>query len=371
VKPHLVYVFPAFGGGGPEVRTCEIINRTAEIFHHTVISLCDDISAKANLDRQYQVQCSAHPNATIRSMADTLRSLKPDLILTHGWGGTDAIIAARLAGIHRIIHLEDGFLDDEAHRQKTARRLARRFVFQAASMVVVPSVTLRAIARKHWRVAQRRLKYIPNGVDMERFFPHDTCQKRHLRESVGLADDAIIIGTVGGLRPVKNQMRLLHAFAQLADKVQNAHLLIVGDGPLLETLKRETGALGIENRVTFAGHIGEPSKLYQVMDVFALSSDSEQMPLSVLEAMASGLPVASTDVGDVRGMLAPENHPWITPATDEHALSNALQELALARNLRLEIGGANRRKCRAEYSIDRMLGRYVTLFQHSAACTAN
>jgi glycosyltransferase involved in cell wall biosynthesis len=98
------------------------------------------------------------------------------------------------------------------------------------------------------------------------------------------------------------------------------------------------------------------------MDVFALSSDSEQMPLVVLEAMSAGLPVVSTDVGDVRQMVAPSNQQWIVPPADSTAYAHVVQTLALDGDLRLRLGSANRRHCLEKYTVERMIASYVALY---------
>ena len=133
-----------------------------------------------------------------------------------------------------------------------------------------------------------------------------------------------MIGTVAALRPEKNLARLLRAFRLVAD-VMPARLVIAGDGPERPGLEQLTRDLGLSGLVRFTGHLDDPAALYRTLDIFALSSDTEQMPLSVIEAMASGLPVAATAVGDVAAMLAAENQAFVTP----------LEDAALAGRLRL------------------------------------
>ena len=126
------------------------------------------------------------------------------------------------------------------------------------------------------------------------------------------AVDTPVIGTVAALREEKNISRLMHAFAMLPA----GRLVIVGDGPQRPALEALAASLGVAERVCFAGHHLDTAAFYAQFDIFALSSDTEQMPLSVIEAMASGLPVVSTDVGDVRLMVASENIPFVTGLDD-------------------------------------------------------
>src|SRR5262249_33719656 len=149
--------------------------------------------------------------------------------------------------------------------------------------------------------------------------------------------------TVAALRAEKNVARLLRAVAA----VPGCRLVIVGDGPERPALAALAAGLGIADRVSFAGHQAETPDFYARFDLFALSSDTEQMPLSVIEAMASGLPVAATDVGDVRQMLTAENAPFVT-ALDDSALAAAIGALAADGALRRRLGAANVQKARRD-----------------------
>jgi L-malate glycosyltransferase len=364
---HLVHVFPAFAGGGPEVRTATIINHTSGSFRHTVLSLNGDLSGRSMLRDCHNLQLIPAETSAIWSLSRVLQRLQPSLLLTYGWGGTDAIAAARLAGISRVVHCEDGFLDDEAFRQKRARRLARTILFRAARALIVPSRTLCQLARSTWRVAERRLRYIPNGVDTARFHAPQLDSRQNARNELRLPQDAIIVGTVGALRPEKNQLRLLRAFADVAPRVPASCLLIVGDGPLLEPMRAEARARSISERVLFAGRVNDPERYYQAMDIFGLSSDTEQMPLAILEAMSCGLPIISTDVGDARTMVAPTNREFIVAPKDEPEYARSLARLLVDPALRLELGQANRQRCTTDYSLDRMLDAYTALYHEYAA----
>jgi glycosyltransferase involved in cell wall biosynthesis len=363
---HLLHVFPSFAGGGPEVRTADIINRSTNRFRHTILSLSGDVSGRERLADAEAVACMPVAGSSLWSLARAIRSHRPNLILTYGWGGTDAIAAARLAGIGRVVHAEDGFLDDEIARQKWKRRWARRLVFQAARLLVVPSLALCGVARQTWGVAESRLRYIPNGIDLARFQPPTEEQRAQARHRYGFSEDSIVIGIVGALRPEKNQLRLLKAFAQVAREGAGASLLIVGDGPQMPQLQEAAGASGVAERVVFAGTVRDTSPMYHAMDVLGLSSDTEQMPLSILEGMASGLPVVSTDVGDVREMICDANRRFVAPCDQLAVLSQAIAALAADPTLRRRLGEANRARCEAEFGSERMLSSYFKLYDEFA-----
>src|SRR4051794_7947610 len=140
MRPHLCHIFPAFATGGPEVRTATLIDATGDAFRHTVASLSGELGGRDRVGRRDGVAFVAAPRpggraASPWALARLLRGLRPDLVLTYGWGGTDGVLAARLCGLRRVIHAEDGFLPDEAGGQKPARLLARRVVLQAPARV--------------------------------------------------------------------------------------------------------------------------------------------------------------------------------------------------------------------------------------------
>jgi glycosyltransferase involved in cell wall biosynthesis len=169
---------------------------------------------------------------------------------------------------------------------------------------------------------------------------------------------APVIGTVAALRGEKNLARLLRAFALLQ---QPARLVIVGDGPERAALEALALELGIADRTSFTGHLASPQDAYRHFDLFALSSDTEQMPLSVLEAMASGLAVAATDVGDVATMLAAENRPFVV-ARNAAALAEAMAALLADPARQRAIGAANRARAERDYDQETMFQAYAALF---------
>ena len=126
-------------------------------------------------------------------------------------------------------------------------------------------------------------------------------------------------------------------------------------------LQALAGELGVADHVTFTGHVGAPQGLYRGIDIYALSSDTEQMPMTVLEAMAAGLPVAGTDVGDVAAMVAHDNRRFIVPLSDS-ALAASLRALVDDRSLRTALGAANRIKVAQDYDQQTMFGAYAALF---------
>jgi glycosyltransferase involved in cell wall biosynthesis len=275
--------------------------------------------------------------------------------VTYNWGAIEWAMA-NIPRLARHIHIEDGFGPEERAGQIRRRVLTRRVVL-ARSTVVLPSRNLLRIATEVWGLNPSRVHYLPNGIDISRFAGPDR-----------IPGDVPILGTVAGLRTEKNVSRLLRAFRHVAEATP-ARLIIVGDGPERSALAALSEKLGLASRIEFAGQVDEPAPLYRLFDIFALSSDTEQMPLSVIEAMASGLPIASTDVGDVAAMVAEANRPFIT-TLDEVALAGAITALAGDRNLRARLGAANQAKATAEFDQAAMVAAFRTLFDGVAPAPA-
>ena len=281
-----------------------------------------------------------------------------DLVLTYNWGSMDAVGAKRLfpGGVPRLVHHEDGFNADEAVKLNWKRSAFRRLMLPAADAVVVVSNRLEEIARAVWKCPHAKLHRIPNGIDVTSYaLPPEPDAVPGLAKRPG----EVVIGTLAGLREVKNLPRLVRAAASLSSPVR---LVIVGEGPEKAAILAEAKHLGFADRLIMPGFLPNPDRYVGLFDIFALSSDSEQFPISLAEAMAAGKPVVSTHVGDVAAMVSPENLPFIAPLFDEAAFSSALAELASDQKLRAHLGAANQAKAKAEFDEAAMVRRYAALY---------
>ena len=153
--------------------------------------------------------------------------------------------------------------------------------------------------------------------------------------------------------------RLLRAVAAAGP---NIRLAIVGEGPDRDVIMSEAKRLGIADRVMMPGYLRDPARYIRLFDIFALSSDSEQYPVSLVEAMTSALPIVSTDVGDVRTIVARENRPFIVARADEDALALAIASLTKDAALRETLGAANRLLACSQYDEETMFARYRQLY---------
>jgi glycosyltransferase involved in cell wall biosynthesis len=268
-------------------------------------------------------------------------------------------MARRLFGGPPLVHHEDGFNADEANGQKRERILFRRLALPGAARLVVPSVTLEQIARTIWRQPDARIKRIANGVPVARFAAGPSSPITGLERRPG----ELIVGTLAGLRPVKNLPLLVRAFADALGMTDgSARLVIVGEGPEREAIVAVAREAGIADRVLLPGFMADPARYIGHFDIFALSSDSEQLPISLIEAMAAGLPVAATAVGDVAETVAEENRPLLCAPGARKPLAEAIARLLTDGALRERLGESNRRRAELAYSEDSMIAAYRTLY---------
>ncbi len=355
--PRLLHVFSTFRVGGPQVRFSAIANHWGNQYHHAVLAMDGAYDCFERLDPGLgieQLSIAAPKHRTLRNVLNFRRVLharRPDLLVTYNWGAMEWAFANRPQLVPHL-HIEDGFGPEETDGQLRRRVLARRFAL-AHSLVVVPSLTLRRLALEKWHLSPSRVRYIPNGIDCGRFARR--CEPIAIPEGQG-----VIIGTVAALRPEKKIERLLDAFRIVRGRIA-CRLLIAGDGPerpRLERIARETLPAG---SVIFAGHTIDVERVYAGMDIFALSSETEQMPTSVMEAMASGLPVAATCVGDVPEMVGAGGLPFVVPR-DSQALGEAIYRLAVDEVSRSRLGEENRQLAKSKFDSARMFREYGMVF---------
>jgi len=362
----VLHLHSSFHAGGKELRAARLINAFGKDASHAIVSAEPDAFGAARaIDARLDVAYPEFPPLAGTPLPGRLQWLARamrghDLILTYNWGAMDAVLAHTLFrdtfALGPLVHHEDGFNRDEADGLKRSRNWFRRIALGRASALVVPSRRLEAIALDAWQQPRGRVVRIENGIDTAAYAkkPKPDVLPRLVKHK-----GEKWLGTLAGLRTVKNLPRLVRAFHTLPDEW---HLVILGEGPEREAIRGEALRLDVAHRVHMPGFVADPATAIGLFDLFALSSDSEQFPVSVVEAMAAGLAVASPDVGDVAAMIAEENRDFIVPSGDEAALAAAIGRLAGDAGLAGAIGRANREKAAADYDEARMIARYREVY---------
>ena len=361
---HILHLHSSFSLGGKEARAVRLMNAFGDAARHTIVSgVPDQLGARAAIANgvRYEIAQNA-PALTGRPSVARYEALavfmrRFDLVLTYNWGAIDGVMARRVfpRGAPPLVHHEDGFNADEAGGLKIERNVYRRIALGAAHALVVPSEVLQDIARRTWKQPAARVHRIANGIATAAY-----ALKPDPRAIPGFVRDEreVGIGALAGLRAVKDLPLLVRACGGLSGRFR---LVIVGEGPEREAILNAAQAMGIADRLVLPGFLDRPHRFVGAFDIIALSSKSEQFPISVVEGMAAGLPVVSTPVGDIPRMVAQANAPFVT-GSDEVLLRDALQPLVLDADLRARVGAANQVKARADYDEAVMIARYRSLY---------
>ncbi|KRC82392.1 glycosyltransferase family 4 protein [Sphingomonas sp. Root241] len=363
---HILHLHSTFNYGGKEARAVRLMNAFGDRARHTIVSaMPDQLGARDAIAKGIKYEIAQNPPPLsgrpsvkrYEAIAGFMRRF--DLVLTYNWGAIDGVMAARVfgKGLPPIVHHEDGFNQDEAERLNPVRNMYRRIALPAANALVVPSNVLEKVALKHWRQPPDRVHRIANGVPTMLYAgkpdPKLIPQLQKRREG------EVFIGCVAGLRPVKDLPMLIRAVAGVNARFK---LVILGEGPERQNILDAAEAMAIEDQVILPGFLPEPHRYMGLFDIFALSSRSEQAPISVIEAMAAGLPVVSTRVGDIPVMVSPENEPFLAPRHHEVDLRDRIDTLARNPESMHYIGEQNRARARALFDEAAMIASYARLY---------
>jgi sugar transferase (PEP-CTERM/EpsH1 system associated) len=300
-------------------------------------------------------------------LARLMRAWRPHIVHSRNWGTIEAIPAARLAGVPVAIHSEHGYEIEMLAGLPTRRRLFRRAAYGMADAVFAVTRELRDYhARQAW-LRPDRIGVIYNGVDTRRFAPRPEEHVR-IREALGVPAGRFVVGTVGRMVPIKDHPTLLRAAEIMAHGGADVHVLLVGAGPELERNQQIVKASGVlSGRVTFTGASGDVPNLLQSLDAFALPSISEGMSNTLLEAMATGLPVIATAVGGNPEIIEEDRCGTLFRPGDAESLAAHLAQLAGSEEFRRERGAAARRRAEERFSLKRMLEDYSEMYRTLAA----
>ena len=364
----ILHLHSSFDLGGKERRAVDLMNGFGAAARHVVLSAvpgalgaAQAIAPGIDVTIQPAEAPPLHGKPGPRRYVRLARYMAGfDLVLSYNWGAMDGVMAHRLFGrvmrLPPLIHHEDGFNADEVARRSPLRNNFRAVALVTATRLAVPSRTLEDIARGEWRQPVERIARIPNGIATARY-------------AAPPVPDAIpglvrrpgetLVGTIAGLRAVKNLPRLVRAVAAAGEGIR---LVVVGEGPERAAIVAAAERLGVGDRLVMPGFLADPHRYVGLFDIFALSSDSEQFPISMVEAMAASLPVAAPAVGDIAHIASAENRPFIAPPGDEAALAAAIRTLAADAGLRRTVGAANRALAIRAYDEAAMREAYRALY---------
>jgi sugar transferase (PEP-CTERM/EpsH1 system associated) len=363
-RPLVVHVVHSLAVGGLENGVINLANNAGGELRHVIVCLTEEGSMRSRLKPEIAVfALGKRPGqdlgAFVRLVA-LLRRLRPAIVHCRNWAAFDAVPAARLAGVRRVVHGEHGRDISDPEGRSAKRKWIRRRFAPLVSHFVAVSRDLERWLREDVRVPAAKVSTIRNGVDVSRFAPAGRVEAR---AAMGLAPDAPVICTVGRLDPVKDQAGLVRAFAGLLPAHPEAVLVIAGDGPGRDALTRVIAELGVADRVRLLGECRDVPSVLAAADVFALPSIAEGMSNTLLEAMAAGLPVVATRVGGNPELVEDGVTGQLVPIRDPVALREALAAYLDDPHLRAMHGKASRQRAVECFSLERMCQDYVALYR--------
>ncbi|MEG3182230.1 glycosyltransferase [Sphingomonas sp. LT1P40] len=362
---NILHLHSSFDLGGKEARAVRLMNAFGDRAKHVVVSgVPDAVSAREAIAPGIRYEIAQNPPpltgkpSVARYEAIAKYMARFDLVLSYNWGAIDGVMARRVfpKNMPPVIHHEDGFNADEAVRLNPVRNVYRRLALPAAHALVVPSHRLEQVAVKAWKQPAERIHRISNGIDVAAY-----AKKPDPRALPGFKrlPGHVVVGTLAGLRTVKDLPMLVRAMGGMKTRAQ---LVIVGEGPEREAIADAIENMGLEKTVLLAGFVPDAHRYIGLFDIYALSSKSEQQPISVMEAMAAGLPIASTPVGDVARMIAPENESFIAPDWNPVHLRDQIERLAGYPDARRYVGQANQARARELFDEKAMIAAYAALY---------
>lgn len=360
---NIVHVLHSFGVGGLESVLASLIdNADHEKFSHSICVLSDDLAGLARINSgrpevdKVKRMLRNDPSLVFR-LAMFFRKKRPDIIRTYNWGAIEGVIAARIAGVKKIIHSEHGFDRIDMAGVPRRRIFVRSLLSRYCDRVVTPAMSIKGWLTGTVGIEKEKVVYIPNGCDTGRFRPGSDPS---LRGRLGFSQGDVVMGTVGRLKAIKGHRVLMEAFFRMAHK--NLKLLVVGDGPLRRELMDIADAKGVRGRVCFTGNIPDTAPYYRAMDAFVLPSLSEQAPNALLEAMASGLPIVASGVGDVNGMLDGGKAGVIVKPHDAVELARSIGALLADRKEASLKGRLARQRACDVFNLKKMVRSYEALY---------
>ena len=370
--PLVVHIIYSLGTGGLENGLINIINRSPlGKYRHAIICLttAQDFANRITSPDVQIVELNKNPGhdpALYWRLWKVLRGMNPSIIhsrnlaaLETQWLGVFMPRVKRVHGEHgRDMHDLDGSNWKYRILRKIMSPLIHRYI--AVSRDLADWLT-RSVA-----IQPSRIEQIYNGVDQQRFIRKITNKRRVLPEGFLPEGDCIVLGTVGRFAEVKNQMSILEALAILfkksPDLLCRVRLVLVGDGSLMDQIVKRVDDLGLGDIVWLPGDRDNIPQLLQAMDIFILPSLGEGISNTVLEAMATGLPVIATAVGGNPELVRPDESGLLVPVDDVPALVSAIQELIESPSKRKAMGDMALARIKSDFDWNRTVKQYIAIY---------
>ena len=372
LRPLVVHVVYRFDMGGLENGVVNIINNMpVNKYRHVVLALTDITNFRNRIVRDdvgfYALnKPPGHAFWLYPRLFFLFKKLRPAIVHTRNLAALEVLVAAWLAGISVRIHGEHGRdvgdFDGNNKKYQWMRRMYAPFV----SHYVALSRDLAFYLTEKIHIARRRVTQVYNGVDSVHFTPVQFVGHSLIKGCPFVQENLWIVGTVGRMQAVKDQLTLTRAFIrtiEIAPELKiHARLVLVGDGPLREQCFSLLNSANIAHLAWLPGERNDVSDVMRGLDCFVLPSLAEGISNTILEAMACGLPVIATDVGGNADLVLHGITGHIVLAGDVEAIAHSLVQMATSPELAQAMGRAGRQRILEKFSLDAMVGAYQGLY---------
>lgn len=363
--PLIVHIVFRFDYGGLENGVANIINGLSDApFEHVVIALTEATDFANRLQGGVDVHSIGKKpgkdfGAYVR-LFRLLRQLGPDIVHTRNFGTMDCAFVAFLARVPIRIHGEHGWDVFDPDGTNPKYRFMRRFLQRFVQQIVTVSQDLEQWLIDVVGLSQNKIRHICNGVNTERFRPANGSKP-------ATESGDVVIGSVTRFSAIKDPLNLVEAFIDTRRGADSTKLVMIGDGDLLGKARQRLLDEGLQGASWLPGSREDIPEQLRNMDVFVLGSFREGISNTVLEAMASGLPVIASDTGGNRELVRDGVNGVLVPPGDAKSLSNAILAYVQDADLRARHGSASRDRVMSRFSIGRMIDEYRSLYENALA----
>lgn len=367
-KITVLHIIDSFNMGGMENGLLNIINESADKeICHEICCIKKSGEAAGRLKKKIKIyELNKKEGNSWHIYPRLIRVIKaagPDIVHTRNWGTIDGIIAAPIAGVKRVIHSEHGWSVDDPMGKNIKRRFIRWLLSCFVNQFIAVSEDICRWFQTSCWIRYSKISHIINGVDAKKFKPDDNTQI--IKSKLGLSPDDFIIGAVGRFDPIKNFDILIKAFAWGEHK--NITLLMVGDGRERSRLARLAKNCGVAEKTIFLGERKDLPELYKIMDVFILPSRNEGISNTILEAMATGLPVIATDVGGNSELVTHNETGILIKPNSVESIVEAIRMYINHPELTRLHGKNSRQKVLTKFTLNRMVSEYTSIYRKLGA----
>lgn len=369
--PLIAHVIFRLDVGGLENGLVNLINTLpAERYRHAIICIdgYTDFAKRIKRNGVEIVAIGKRPGTdfiALWRLFTTFRRLRPTIVHTRNLAALDAQLPALLAGVRHRIHSEHGWDVNDLKAKNLKLRILRRLHAPLVQKYIALSAHIRNYLIDTVGIHARKVTQVCNGVDTELFRMRDDTAGSPAIPAQFRSGNPVLIGWVGRMQPVKDPVSLLVAFNHMIQKPRfhdAARLVLVGDGPMRNTVENIAKKLGIAELIWMAGNRDDVPDILRQLDVFVLPSLAEGISNTILEAMASGLPVIACDVGGNFELVDDGKTGTLVDAADASQLSEAIERYVNNSALRREHGIAARQAAMKRFSLQSMVDGYDAVY---------